>query len=580
MAHIRAAYRRNGNASDPKDGGVDVEGAMSRGVANPRPQHQPRSRAERYYYYLFLKAVFSNGFRIGYLGSHARRPGRRSWPRTESRNGSSRSRARIDPFVNISELRSRFPHTFPVWPVNEEGRCTCGDPSCRRPGKHASEFAPADSPIYAVLCGPKPDGSGVLVIDVDTKGGVKKNGFAQLKGWEITETFEVKTPSGGAHLYYLHPGGELANRKLDSAIDTRVNAKNDGGWSYVVGPGSPGYVKTSDPCVVKPAKPYTVVNDAPFAATPPLVGAFLSIDSAKESEPVTPITEDDSRWSEAHELGVEVCKTYEPSREDGSASTALCSLSHALVCQLQLPVDAALEIALEHWNPRCTKSDGISESPWEEGDIRRAFVNAQQKGYGKRRLNDVILERRVAQGIERMRSHARAPNATPPPPSAEPKSEKTKIGAGYENDGERKKLSRSAVASMLYRWPDWDGVLWFDVLARKPLAIDPPLEGRLTMQDGAEPDDADLAEIALWFDAQGYLVSKEQVKDGVKNVIRKPDRQRNELAEYLDSLGGRQRDSCRALMGPRSRKAPRRSSVRSYACSHSSSSPLPSRSRP
>jgi predicted P-loop ATPase len=88
---------------------------------------------------------------------------------------------------------------------------------------------------------------------------------------------------------------------------------------------------------------------------------------------------------------------------------------------------------------------------------------------------------------------------------------------------------------MLYNWPDWDGVLWFDVLSQKPLAIDPPLAGKLTLEDG-ELSKGDLAEIALWFDVKGFAASKELIEDGLLNVTRRPDRQKNVIADYLDGL--------------------------------------------
>lgn len=423
--------------------------------------------------------------------------------------------------------QKRFPHTLPVWPVAKDGHCSCSlGATCRRPGKHADERAPADSPAYAVLCGP----GGVLVVDVDVKGGV--DGFAQLKEWDLPPTLEVYTPSGGRHLYYRHPGIELANRKLNSAIDVRANARSEGGHAYVIGPGSPGYVKTNDPCTVVPAEPYEIAEDEPIAECPELLVSFLQIDAEKKGgAPVEPIDETHAAWDLVCRLFAEDCKTYEPSREDGNASAAMMAIVRRGSRRYQLPEDRALELLNEHWNPRCTKSDGVTLSPWEDADLIRALERSRAGGPGEGMADELLARENGTDLAWKMRLHVKAPNATPKPP-AEPK---VKVGAGFANDGERQKLTRTAIAAMLYNWPAWDGVLWYDVLKRRPFAVDPPVEGKMTLENG-QLSKGDLAQICLWFDAMGFLVSKESVEEGLWTVVRKPDRQRNAIAEYLDSL--------------------------------------------
>lgn len=78
--------------------------------------------------------------------------------------------------------------------------------------------------------------SGLVVLDVDGD-----DGFESLRGVErqhgaLPKTTSVKTPRGGAHFYFRHPGGEIpcSAGRLGVGLDVR----GDGG--YVVAPPSIG----------------------------------------------------------------------------------------------------------------------------------------------------------------------------------------------------------------------------------------------------------------------------------------------------------------------------------------------------
>lgn len=83
---------------------------------------------------------------------------------------------------------------------------------------------------YGIACGP----SGLLVVDLDVKNGI--DGISNWKtasaGIENISTFEVRTPSGGMHLYFW--GKDLRNSA--GTIDKGIDLRASGG--YVVGPGS------------------------------------------------------------------------------------------------------------------------------------------------------------------------------------------------------------------------------------------------------------------------------------------------------------------------------------------------------
>lgn len=76
------------------------------------------------------------------------------------------------------------------------------------------------------------EASGIVVVDVDVKGGAKgRESLASLK--ELPPTLTVTTPSGGWHFYYLCPQGGVRSRTgLLPGIDIKA------GNGYVVGPGS------------------------------------------------------------------------------------------------------------------------------------------------------------------------------------------------------------------------------------------------------------------------------------------------------------------------------------------------------
>jgi Bifunctional DNA primase/polymerase, N-terminal len=156
--------------------------------------------------------------------------------------------------------------------ATEQGFCVFPCiPGTKRPAvKWRSECEYSSDPAYVaenwpdehnigIACGP----SGLLVVDLDVKNGL--DGIAALRqvvgmqvmgkqvmstGWP--DTYEVSTPSGGRHLYFVNPG-HLGNGtgRLPAGIDIR----GEGG--LVLAAGS-----------VIDGRPYQVVNDADVEELP------------------------------------------------------------------------------------------------------------------------------------------------------------------------------------------------------------------------------------------------------------------------------------------------------------------------
>ncbi len=421
--------------------------------------------------------------------------------------------------------------TLPLWPVGEDGRCTCAEhPHCKRPGKHPARNAPG--PGYAVITGAE---SGLFVVDPDVKG--RDNGIDQLDaflgGTLPTNTLTVVTPSNGLHFYHAHPGFPVRGHKFASAVDVKGDKDREDGLVYVVGPGSPGYVKTSDPCVVTPAEPYTVLDaDMSISAAPEVLLAFLRIgEERKEGFAPEAIDAEHVDWAYRVRLGAEACAKMPESKADGQGGKNLFSLCLRLVRGLELPIETALELVEEHFNPRCVDSDD-AHYPWSSEDILHKLEDARER-------SDTpcgILLESTLKGFEELRARKSNPNRSPIAPAPGPVDvEKQKTRASDAYDGERAKVTRAGLTQMLYNWPDWDGVLWYDVLSQKPRATNPPIEGKLTLEQG-EMSKGDFALIAHWLDVKGFLASKELIEDALWTVVRSPERQRNLIAEYFDSL--------------------------------------------
>jgi Bifunctional DNA primase/polymerase, N-terminal len=129
------------------------------------------------------------------------------------------------------------------------GRCSCGDPKCPSPGAHprtqngvkdASENPEQirawweECPDAGVGIATGAD-SGLVILEIDHhKGGDES--YIQLQQ-ELSTAFahllKVRTGSGGTHLYFEHPGGDLPSR---ANVRPGIDVQADGG--YVIAPPS------------------------------------------------------------------------------------------------------------------------------------------------------------------------------------------------------------------------------------------------------------------------------------------------------------------------------------------------------
>lgn len=138
---------------------------------------------------------------------------------------------------------------FPVCTI-ERGQCSCGEASCKAPGKHPVRVlvphgvleATTDTMAITQWWAVYPDAnigvatgeaSGVIVVDVDP-GGADTLDHLKARYGELSPTWMVETGSGGIHLYYEMPAADVRNSA--SAIGPGIDVRGNGG--YVVAPPS------------------------------------------------------------------------------------------------------------------------------------------------------------------------------------------------------------------------------------------------------------------------------------------------------------------------------------------------------
>jgi hypothetical protein len=137
---------------------------------------------------------------------------------------------------------------FPVHSIEPGGRCTCGKPECRSPGKHPRTShgvldASTDSEVIGKWWRRWPTaniglatGEGSSLVDVDGEEGHHALLDLQRRHGRLPETLWVRPPRGGWHAYFAPPGEHVSNSagKLGVGIDVR----GDGG--YAIAPPSVG----------------------------------------------------------------------------------------------------------------------------------------------------------------------------------------------------------------------------------------------------------------------------------------------------------------------------------------------------
>lgn len=382
---------------------------------------------------------------------------------------------------------------FPLFEARADGTCACGKAGCENAGKHpeypfasltrGQKVRGVEGRNYGIATGER---SGVFVVDFDSV-----EAFEALAD-KFPETYAVAT-SRGVHLYYEWPGFPVKNSA--GQLAPHVDIRGDGG--FVVAAGSKH----------RSGAMYEVIADGPIAKAPPwlLIWSGLRGEVRKTNANANaPIPVEGDELVRRLALYREDCAVMPPAISGQGGSEALWAVALRGVRTYELPLEDCASIIGEVYNPRCSPE-------WSEAEIWHKLEDARDK-------SDMPC------GIP-----PEGWKLEPPAMAHGSVTEPVPVPAGKLD-----KISFAELCSILHRNPEWDGVLRWDVLKRRHVAVKPPIPMR--MEQGCLSN-GDLGAVRLWLAAgevQGYNVSEDAVKQALITVAER--RPYNPFAAYLDGL--------------------------------------------
>jgi hypothetical protein len=196
----------------------------------------------------------------------------------------------------------------------------------------------------------------LIVIDVDVRNG--KPGMASLMDLDLDlNTFTVKTPSGGLHVYYSGPNVKNSVGRIGPGLDIRSR------HGFVVAAGS----STRD-------GPYRIVCERPVrVAESSLIerctAASLIVIEGGASTPAATLDVEANVERAARFLAVDASPAIQGERGDETALLAIMTIKDMGVSQ-----PMALDLIMEHYAPRCASSFPLDEqSEWFKTKIANAY---------------------------------------------------------------------------------------------------------------------------------------------------------------------------------------------------------------
>lgn len=203
------------------------------------------------------------------------------------------------------------------------------------------------------------DDKSVVVVDIDNKNG--KDGDAEilrleLDGYELPETFEQATPSGGRHLIYI------ADRPLRQGVNVLgdgLDIRAQGG--FVVGPGSQ-----------IAGKHYRQINGHGYPVPAP-EWLVHRLGESRNVEPRASVVLDGVDSSRAADRALAYLKTA-PVSVEGEGGDLIAYKVAAKLKDLGCREDQALDLLLTHWNDQCSP-------PWPYRELQDKVTHAYR--YGK-----------------------------------------------------------------------------------------------------------------------------------------------------------------------------------------------------
>lgn len=399
---------------------------------------------------------------------------------------------------------------FPLHPIRPDGTCGCNEEACARPGKHPAikwgdlkqgvvEKGPAG---HGIVTGAK---STIFVVDTDTPEADAR--FREWVGEAALETYTVKTPKGGRHYYYAHPGfpvrcsvGELLVRADDpkgrsGKPNSKIDIRGDGG--FVVAAGSPhrnGKRYEEEKKVAPRHAP------AQLLEWPGLRGHARSIVGPAAAPTYTRSRED--RVAAAQ-------KWLEPmpaSQSGNGADEVACAAVFGATRTCGLTDEEMIREAIASWNSRCVDANGAPwpwrgreldhlvyralhecELQWHDPVAHEHFVESMRRA-GPEGDDNRRKEYREA-AAKKIGKRVRNPNHRYVVEVGDPRGSKNKPETIEAHE---------AIETLFGGHADWDGVLCYDEIRDTVLAINPPI-ALDAEKEGRGLTDDDVTRIRTWF---------------------------------------------------------------------------------
>lgn len=150
-----------------------------------------------------------------------------------------------DPVLNAAfQYAAAGKPVFPLWGIDDHGKCCCGDPQCKHPGKHPNgPLAPKgrnsastnfdiirrwlDQAPMSNIGMPTGLETGVAVLDVDAgHGGWESIDALERQYGDLPPTHAVQSGGGGLHLYFAGPTGyviKTSTSQIGAGLDIRAH---------------------------------------------------------------------------------------------------------------------------------------------------------------------------------------------------------------------------------------------------------------------------------------------------------------------------------------------------------------------
>ena len=258
---------------------------------------------------------------------------------------------------------------IPLHSIESDGRCTCGEPECDKPGKHPRILWKRGKKNYqetratpeeisnwwtrwpqsniGIVTGAV---SNIIVLDVDGP-----EGEATLRSRELhtPATIIAKTGGGGWHYIYNHPGFPCHNfsEKTGETILPKVDFRGDGG--YIAAP--PSRHKSMNYYEWSLSPDYAAPVDAPEWLLE-LIRKQAGLDGGQSGQKVNP-----DEW--------------EQEIPQGRRNDTLARLAGSLLSKRNIPLDAVIEMIYAVNNANC-------KPPLERDEVEtivKSVYNAEAK---------------------------------------------------------------------------------------------------------------------------------------------------------------------------------------------------------